>query len=190
MFLRPNMYTSYEQEAQMLPTYTKKVLAGLAIIVLFLIPFDIPLFTAPTDLPILRSIPIISNGIPSLRFLGDSSWLRAMDEVLIFAVAALGLNILTGIGRPGVARPRVLHGCRCLHAAPCSAGVPRRTVWGYEPADLDLAAGRRRRRSARRHHRLARRGEAPRALPGDRHARSRVRGHPHVEHDLGQAHRR
>jgi branched-chain amino acid transport system permease protein len=97
MFLRPNLYTSYEQEAQMLPTYTKKVLAGIAIIVLFLIPFEVPLLTAPTDLPILRHIPIISNGIPPLRFLGDSAWLRAMDEVLIFAVAALGLNILTGM---------------------------------------------------------------------------------------------
>ena len=97
MFLRPNLYTSYEEEAQMLPTYTKKVLAFMAIVMLFLIPFDIPIITAPTDVPVLRSIPVISNGIPPLRFLGDSGWLRTLDEVLIFAIAALGLNILTGM---------------------------------------------------------------------------------------------
>ena len=97
MFLRPNLYTSYEQETQILPTYTKKVLAILAIAVLFLIPFDIPILTAPTDIPVLRSIPVISNGIPPLRFFGDNAWLRLLDEVLIFAIAALGLNILTGV---------------------------------------------------------------------------------------------
>jgi branched-chain amino acid transport system permease protein len=97
MFLRPNFYTSYEQEAQMLPTYTKKVLAVIGILILFLIPFDVPLLTAPTDIPVLRSIPVISNGIPPLRFFGDNSWLRVLDEALIFAIAALGLNILTGV---------------------------------------------------------------------------------------------
>ena len=97
MFLRPNLYTSYEAEVQILPTYTKKILSVIAIIVLLLIPFDIPLLTSPTGLPILRDIPVISNGIPPLRFLGDNSWLRVLDEVLIFAIAALGLNILTGM---------------------------------------------------------------------------------------------
>lgn len=97
MFLRPNLYTSYEEETQILPTFTKKVMAVIGIIILFLIPFDIPVLTGPTDLPILRSIPIISNGIPPLRFLGDNAWLRTMDEVFIFAIAALGLNILTGV---------------------------------------------------------------------------------------------
>ncbi len=97
MFLRPNMYTSYEDEAQILPTYTKKVLAAIGIIVLFLIPFDIPLLTGPTDIPLLRDIPILSNGIPPLRFLGDSSWIRVMDEAFMFGIAALGLNILTGM---------------------------------------------------------------------------------------------
>ena len=97
MFLRPNLYTSYEQESQILPTYTKKVLAALAILVLLLIPFDIPVLTSATDIPVLRSIPVIGNGIPPLRFLGDNNWLRVLDEVLIFGIAALGLNILTGM---------------------------------------------------------------------------------------------
>jgi len=97
MFLRPNLYTSYEQETQILPTYTKKVVATIAILLLLLIPFDIPMVTSATDLPLLRNIPIISNGIPPLRFLGDNNWLRVLDEALIFAIAALGLNILTGM---------------------------------------------------------------------------------------------
>lgn len=97
MLMRPNMYTSYEQELQILPTYTKKVAAAVGLAILFLIPFDIPILTAPTDLPILRSIPVISNGIPPLRFFGDNEWLRVLDEALVFAIAALGLNILTGM---------------------------------------------------------------------------------------------
>ena len=97
MFLRPNLYTSYEQETQILPTYTKKVIAAIGILVLLLLPFDIPVLTASTDIPVLRSIPVLGNGTPPLRFLGDASWLRVMDEVLIFAIAALGLNILTGM---------------------------------------------------------------------------------------------
>lgn len=97
MFLRPNMYTSYEQESQILPTFTKKFLAAFGIVLLFLLPFDVPILTGPTDIPVLRSIPLIGDGLPFLRFLGDNNWLRAMDEVLIFAIAALGLNILTGV---------------------------------------------------------------------------------------------
>ena len=42
MFLRPNLYTSYESESEILPTYTKKVMAAIGILILFLIPFDIP----------------------------------------------------------------------------------------------------------------------------------------------------
>jgi branched-chain amino acid transport system permease protein len=97
MLMRPNMYTSYEQELQILPTVTKKIAAVIGVAILFLIPFDIPVLTAPTGVPVLRSIPIIGNGIPPLRFLGANEWLRVLDEALIFAIAALGLNLLTGM---------------------------------------------------------------------------------------------
>lgn len=130
MFLRPNLYTSYEQEAQMLPTYTKKVLAGIAIIVLFLIPFDVPLITAPTDLPLLRSIPVISNGIPPLRFLGDTSWLRVMDEALMFAIAALGLNILTGMAGQVSLGHAFFMGVGAYTGA-VLGGVATASVWGW-----------------------------------------------------------
>lgn len=81
MFLRPNLYTSYEDETQILPTFTKKVMAVLGIATLFLMPFDLP----------------VINQLPLIRFLGDNSWLRVMSEVMVIAIAALGLNILTGM---------------------------------------------------------------------------------------------
>ena len=46
------------------------------------------------------SLPII-NTIPFVRFLGDGDWLRPMSTVFIFAIAALGLNILTGMAERG-----------------------------------------------------------------------------------------
>ena len=97
MFRRPNLYTSYEAETQVLPTFTKKIIAVFAIVALFLMPFDIPIISGPTELPILRSIPLIGDGLPFFRFLGDASWLRYMSDAMIIVIAALGLNILTGM---------------------------------------------------------------------------------------------
>ena len=37
MFLRPNLYNSYEQEIQILPTWTKKTMAAIGILILFLL---------------------------------------------------------------------------------------------------------------------------------------------------------
>jgi branched-chain amino acid transport system permease protein len=81
MLRRPNLYTSYAAEMQMLPTSTKKVVGAMFVIVLFLMPFSLP----------------VINQLPFIRFLGDSEWLRPMSTVLVFAVAALGLNLLTGM---------------------------------------------------------------------------------------------
>jgi branched-chain amino acid transport system permease protein len=81
MFLRPNLYTSYESESQLMPTFTKKAIAAIAVVIMFLMPFSLPGI----------------NWIPFVRFLGDGSWLRPMATVFVFAIAALGLNILTGM---------------------------------------------------------------------------------------------
>ena len=81
MFLRPNLYTSYESESQLLPTFTKKAFAAIAIAIMFLMPFSLP----------------VIDWIPFVRFLGDGDWLRPMATVFVFAIAALGLNILTGM---------------------------------------------------------------------------------------------
>lgn len=81
MFRRPNLYTSYEAENRIFPTWTQRVLVGLALIILFLMPFDLP---------------VISQ-IPLVRFLGDSNWLRPMATMFIILVGALGFNLLAGV---------------------------------------------------------------------------------------------
>jgi branched-chain amino acid transport system permease protein len=78
---RPNFYTSYESESQLMPTTTKKFLLGLFLLVLVLMPFDLP----------------VIDQIPFVRFLGDNVWLRLVNRTMCFAIAALGLNILMGL---------------------------------------------------------------------------------------------
>jgi branched-chain amino acid transport system permease protein len=82
MLGRPRLYTEYRQEAQMLPTWTQKVVFALFIAVLFLLPFDLP---------------VVSH-LPVVRFLGDGDWLLIVSRMLVFAIAALGLNVLSGLG--------------------------------------------------------------------------------------------
>ncbi len=107
---RPKLFTSYEADSAIFPTTLQKWLAGAGILMLFLLPFDIPFLTGPVPrafpdtwpliggrYTILGNIPILQDGIPLVRFLGDSNWLRPMTEVMIFAIAALGLNILAGV---------------------------------------------------------------------------------------------
>jgi branched-chain amino acid transport system permease protein len=73
---RPNLYVSYEHEQQVLPTTTRKVGMALLILAAISLPFHV---------------------VPGLGFLGNPSWLKLLDETLIFMIAALGLNILTGL---------------------------------------------------------------------------------------------
>ncbi len=107
---RPKLFTSYEADAAIFPTNLQKVMVGFLLFILFVMPFEIPFFSAPVprafpaDWPligdrytILGQIPILKDGIPLARFLGDNAWIRPMTEVFIFAVAALGLNILAGV---------------------------------------------------------------------------------------------
>jgi branched-chain amino acid transport system permease protein len=81
MFGRPNMYTSYAQETQLMPTLTRKVILAVFLVVVFLMPFSVP----------------VIDQIPFVRFLGDPEWIRSSSLVLAIAIAALGLNVLTGV---------------------------------------------------------------------------------------------
>ena len=78
---RPNLYTSYEAESQLFPTMTHKVALALGLMVLVLMPFDLP----------------VINQLPFVRFLGDSIWLRLVNKMLIFTIGALGLHLLSGL---------------------------------------------------------------------------------------------
>lgn len=73
---RPLLHTSYESDQAILNTTTKKVAVGVFLIVLALLPFGV---------------------IPGLKFLSAGDWLRLLSTVAIFAVGALGLNILLGL---------------------------------------------------------------------------------------------
>jgi branched-chain amino acid transport system permease protein len=73
---RPLLYTSYEADQAVMNTGTKRVMLGLFLVFLALIPLAI---------------------VPGFGFLAQSDWLRLLSEVSIFAIGALGLNILTGL---------------------------------------------------------------------------------------------
>lgn len=81
MYGRPKLYTSYQAETSILPTWTQRVAMALFVLVAVLLPFDLP----------------VINEIPFVRYLGDNDWLRITTTGVIFAVAALGLNLLTGV---------------------------------------------------------------------------------------------
>lgn len=81
MFGRPNLHTNYQSESSVLPTWTQRTMVALLCLVAVLMPFQLP----------------VIDQIPFVRFLGDADWLRLTTQALIFAVAALGLNLLTGV---------------------------------------------------------------------------------------------
>ncbi len=73
---RPLLHTTYEGDQAIFDTTTKKVMAGLLMLVLVSIPFQV---------------------VPGLGFLGEDDWLRLLGTTAIFVVGALGLNLLTGL---------------------------------------------------------------------------------------------
>ncbi len=73
---RPLLFTSYEADQALLNTTTKKVFLGAVLVLLVLIPFQL---------------------VPGMKFLGQNDWMKLLSSVAIFAIGALGLNILTGL---------------------------------------------------------------------------------------------
>ena len=128
MFGRPNLYTSYEQESQLLPTYTQKGLMAFFLVCLFLMPFTIPVITS--DIPGLSWLPIFGDGIPLIRFLGDEDYLRIVSQVMILAIAALGLNLLSGVaGQVSLGHAFFMGVGACTAAF--LGGEAGRNLWGH-----------------------------------------------------------
>jgi branched-chain amino acid transport system permease protein len=73
---RPLLHTSYEEDQAIFPTTTQRVLLVVVLLVAITLPLRL---------------------IPGLRWLGGGEWLVVLDRAFIFAIAALGLNLLTGI---------------------------------------------------------------------------------------------
>lgn len=115
MWGRPNLYTSYDAEASIFPTWTQKVAAFLGIAALVLLPFHLP----------------IINQIPFIRFLGDNDWIRLTTQAVIFAIAALGLNILTGVAGQ-VSLGHAFFMGSGAYAAAYLGGESGRSTWGHE----------------------------------------------------------
>lgn len=76
MRTRPRLYVSYSSEIALLPTWTQKISALVFLIVLVAIPFGV---------------------IPGFGFLADNDWLKILSRIAIFAIAALGAHILSGL---------------------------------------------------------------------------------------------
>lgn len=70
------LYTRYEADQALLNTGTKKVMLGVLLVIMALIPLGV---------------------LPGLGFLAQNDWMRLLSTVSIFGVGALGLNILTGL---------------------------------------------------------------------------------------------
>lgn len=80
-FGRPRFFTSYRTEMSILPTWTQRAALAVFLFVLVLMPFDVP----------------VVSDLPFVRFLGDDTWLRIVNSVMIYAIAAFGLNLLLGV---------------------------------------------------------------------------------------------
>lgn len=78
---RPRFYTSYQAETAIFPSWTQRVALFVLLALAVLLPFNLP----------------VINQLPVVRFLGDSDWIRLLTQAVIFAIAALGLNLLSGV---------------------------------------------------------------------------------------------
>jgi branched-chain amino acid transport system permease protein len=107
---RPLLYTSYPQEMKLFSTMTKRVTMVLFLVILLLLPL---------------------RALPGFGFLGDSDWLILIDRALIFAVAALGLNLLTGVAGQ-VSLGHAFFMAVGAYTAVLLGGEPGNTVWGLE----------------------------------------------------------
>lgn len=104
---RPLLHTSYESDQALLNTVSKKVAVGLLIIVLLMLPLGV---------------------IPGLRWAADSDWMLVLGEVCVFLVAALGLNILTGLAGQVSLGHAFFMGIGAYTAA--VLGAPEGPLWG------------------------------------------------------------
>jgi branched-chain amino acid transport system permease protein len=86
---RPLLFTEYENDQSLLNTTTKRVMMFLFLAFLVLLPF--------TGGGAPGNDRLFDFQIPVLGFLSANDWLQLLGTVCIFAIGALGLNILTGL---------------------------------------------------------------------------------------------
>lgn len=86
---RPLLFTSYESDQSMLNTMTKRVVLVVFLLLLSALPF--------TGGGAPGNVRLFDWNIPIVGFLSANDWLQLMGTACIFAIGALGLNILTGL---------------------------------------------------------------------------------------------
>lgn len=113
---RPLLYTTYQDDQAILNTTTKKVLMGLFVLFLVAVPF----FAAGS----LGE----EGSLPGPSFLASGDWLRLLSTVGIYAIGALGLNILTGLAGQVSLGHAFFMGLGAYTAA--VFGAPEGALWG------------------------------------------------------------
>jgi branched-chain amino acid transport system permease protein len=113
---RPLLYTSYEADQSLLNTRTKKTVMFLFLAVLIAIPFFAPGSIGE------------QGSLPGPDFLAGGDWLRLLTTVGIYAVGALGLNILTGLAGQVSLGHAFFMGLGAYTAA--VLGAPEGALWG------------------------------------------------------------
>ena len=75
---RPLLFTNYKDETSIFPTRTQRVMAGVMVLAVVLL--------------VLGYLPILGP-----FFANNPVWFKILSRVCVFAIAALGLNLLTGV---------------------------------------------------------------------------------------------
>jgi branched-chain amino acid transport system permease protein len=104
---RPLLYTSYKGDIAIFNTGTKKALFAVLVVLLLLLPLGI---------------------VPGLRWAATNSWMSVFGEVAIFLIAALGLNLLTGLAGQVSLGHAFFMGLGAYTAA--ALGSPEGPLWG------------------------------------------------------------
>lgn len=86
---RPLLFTSYQSDQSLLNTLTKRVVLGAFLLLLVALPF--------TGGGGPGNERLFDFRLPFIGFLGADDWLLLLGTVCIYAIGALGLNILTGL---------------------------------------------------------------------------------------------
>ncbi len=89
---RPLLHASYEADQALLNTWTKRVIAVAVVALLILIPLSGGDAGNPEG-----DARMFAFRLPFLGFMSADDWLLLLSAVCIYAIGALGLNILTGL---------------------------------------------------------------------------------------------
>lgn len=104
---RPLLHTSYESDQALLNTTSKRVALGVFVVIMLMLPLGV---------------------IPGLKWAASNDWMLVLGEVSVFLVAALGLNLLTGLAGQVSLGHAFFMGVGAYTAA--ALGAPEGPLWG------------------------------------------------------------